>query len=188
MPDPLFLAERLQKEKAVIKAAPWSFASACFVILVASFFGCWAALFWHYQGILEEKNATIEKQSKALDRSDKENERLEHQLANSKAYLPDISIPLKKRAMILADQMDEFQKNEVRQHPGDWNFVPSWYGARFERRMETVRSQLDELGIHSLGLDVEIFNSTWQPNDTNKMTRISEELRKLIPQIPEEAH
>src|ERR1039457_4148178 len=110
MPDPLSLAERLQKEKAVIKGAPVSFATACLIILVGCFGACSAIFYFHYNGTFSQKDATIETQTMALDRADKENARLERRLAEASIPRGESGIPLKKRVTILSEQLEEFAK------------------------------------------------------------------------------
>ena len=134
---------------------------------------------------MNEKDATIEKLSKALDHSDKENEKLERQLSNAKSYQPDTSIPLKRRILILADQLDEFAKDIEAGKTGD----PKWmYQERFQHRVEAVRNQLDESGVRSAELDQIVINRAWVEQTSERVRLMAGDFRKLAERTSEDAH
>lgn len=114
----------------------------------------------HYKGVIEAQVATIKT--------------VETERDSYRKQLEDAGITstsLKKRALILADQIDEFAKNWPINSPDNsdwfWNFRK-----RFNTRIEKIIDELDEHGQHSAELDpsVEPVNpELYKPENARKL-------------------
>jgi hypothetical protein len=190
LPDLLNLPKHLREEGPAIKSAPYSFGTACFIILVVCITVCSSLFYWHYRGIVEtrdgtiiEKNATIEKQRTALDLTEKDNARLREDIKSGRQYS---SLPLKRRVEILSQQLLEFASDWER---GAFSNNPAYYlgdswNLRFRDRIRNVRTQLDDMGKHSEELD-KLVESASSSADIRKLAT---ELRKIAESLPDDTH
>ena len=110
--------------------------------------------------VVASKNATIETLTTAntdkaskIETLNKDYEKLSKQNADLKQALIDRQLPVKKRATILAQQLTDLAKRFDKNNAANWQSLGVEYQNRFLGRIETVVSQLDEMGQHSEVLD-----------------------------------
>lgn len=104
--------------------------------------------------VVAGKNATIEtlsvataERDKTIDRLEKEKATLEKQNTDLKTAIAESAAPLKKRTLILADQLATFTQQFTNGTP--FERVLSDYQNRFPVRNERIALQFDDAGQHS---------------------------------------
>jgi septal ring factor EnvC (AmiA/AmiB activator) len=143
--------------------------------------------------VVASKNATIETLTTAskekdtkIDQLQKENEKLQRQNAESKTALAEFVAPLKKRTLILASQLTEFAQQHQTNNPPSQTFID--FKNRFETRLFTIESQLDEAGEHSDLLNnalQSLYYNAYNPLFTTNLLIATRELERLANNLKE---
>src|SRR3989442_7115278 len=97
--------EHLKKNLRVIKGGP--FLSCLSLVAV----GIFILVDWHYRGTLDEKDATIRTVAEERDKANRDNEKLFKQVEALRIYRAQDALPLKKKALILVQQIRQFTKD-----------------------------------------------------------------------------
>ena len=142
--------------------------------------------------VVASKNATIETLTTAskekdtkIDQLQKENEKLQRQNAESKTALAEFVAPLKKRTLILAS-LTEFAQQHQTNNPPSQTFID--FKNRFETRLFTIESQLDEAGEHSDLLNnalQSLYYNAYNPLFTTNLLIATRELERLANNLKE---
>ena len=175
----------IKKEWHHLKAAPLAF----LCLLLAGGWGGWLVKSELWSAASEAERLHVQDLESRLagkqadnERLIKDNERLDRKLSEASIPRGESGIPLKKRVQILADQLEEFSNQIASNSTGGF----SAYIARFERRVEAARAQLDEAGLHTDELDVAVLNGSWPDHPETKTRMMATELRKLAEKVTED--
>lgn len=175
----------IEKGWPVLKAAPRAVASVSFLSGLLGF-----CLAWYI--VVASKNATIEtlststkEKDSTIDLLQKENDKLQKQNLELKTAIAEFAAPLKKRTLILANQLIEF----IKQRPNGESLddTRTDYENRFPGRNAKIVLQLDEVGQHSDTLNKALSNvNFYDPSTfvTNVMT-VANELERLANNLKE---
>jgi len=169
----------VKKEGHHLKAAPLAF----FFLLLIGGWGGWLIKDELWNATNEANKAHIQDLESRLAGKQTENDHLEAKLKDAAIPRGESGIPLKKRVQILADQLEELAKRVAGQND---MVTMDEYIARFERRVETARVQLDEAGLNSRELDAVVLNGSWPNPATAKIQAMATEFRKLAEKTPED--
>jgi hypothetical protein len=182
-PETNWIIATLKKEwpslkKFLVHLACITFGAVCISVLYEKF-------------IIPGKDSTIgalqqekEKLSNDLQREDRENDKLRNEVATYQSAHDEKSFPLKKRAQILARQINEFADAvkkgsiDLGQRQNEWN-------NRFEPRITVILSQLDQLGQHSEKLEQTENVFAFQNEFPTVAKDIATEINKLADGLPD---
>lgn len=193
----------------MIKKAPFAFVSCVLIIGVVIFFGVGAIEEWHYAGTISENEATITAKeadlgqkdetirtiSEERDAANRENEKLRNENAEYQASRDEKEFPLKKRAQILANQINRYADeifDTLKSSSGynQWEQKSEEWQDRFVPRIEVMLKQMDELDQHSDLFETNnisyVFNTQPQ-NAPNQLKAMAAELNKLADGLPDVA-
>jgi len=172
-----FAGYHIQRNLSNLKAAGKAVASITVICFVAGFLVAWNL-------VVASKNAAIEtlqisnsdKQSR-IDELLKDVEKSSHQIAELRTYRGQDVLPLKKKALILAQQIREYiagWKDTDDDNIKSQNVQK--YVQRFGLRAQIMRDDLDQSGQHSKAFDKAMYD--FQSNYQDVRT-ISAEVEKL---------
>lgn len=172
-----------EKQCSIVKSA-WEF--VC-VLVVLGFLAC-HGLYQHFvlpgrDGEIKQKDATIDliKEEKAtLIRA---NDKLTKQVEQLRIYRSRDMMPLKKTALILAQQIRDFIKNWKDTDPPDIRYPNiQKYLQRFGLRASIMRDDLDQNGQQSDEFD----NVMYHFDDNYQQVRtIASEIERLANKLPD---
>jgi DNA repair exonuclease SbcCD ATPase subunit len=132
---------------------------------------------------LSQKNETIRTVSEERDRANRENGQLTKQVDQLRIYRGQDAPPLKRKALILAQQIQDFTKDwRDTDSPEVQNETVFKYLTRFGLRAQIIRDDLDQNGQLSEALDNVMYNFGYNYKDVRK---IAEEIEKLAKKLPE---
>lgn len=141
--------------------------------------------------VIPGKDATIaslqqqkEKLNTDLQREDRENDKLRNENALKWSAHDEKSFPLKKRAKILAKQINEFA-DAVEKGTIDFNQRQNEWNQRFIPRIGVILVQLDELGQHSERLEQEQNVLALMNQFPSVAKEIAKEINKLADNLPD---
>src|SRR4030095_13107239 len=135
------------------------------------------------QTIIEGKQTQVDYLSKQLETTQRENDKLSKQIEDLRIYRAQDALPLKKKALILAQQIRDFAKQwKDADSPEVQSQNVFKYHQRFGRRVQIMRDDLDQNGQQSDEFDkvIQNFSSSYQ----NVIT-IASEIEKLAKRLPE---
>ena len=154
-------------------------------------------LFLYEKFILPGKDAEMsslrqekEKLQTDLQREDRENDNLRNQNALLQSSHDEKSFPLKKRAQILAKQIDDFA-NQIHWPPTDMVLRSQQYNEwsdRFAPRVQVMLKQLDELGQHSDFFETNNYGyllMNYAPDEVKQLKSVASELNRLADKLPD---
>jgi uncharacterized protein YeeX (DUF496 family) len=128
--------------------------------------------------------ASKEKDSK-IDLLQKDNEKLQRQNVELRASIAEFNTPLKKRTLILANQLKEFIQHR---HNGEaYQDIMTEYQNRFPDRNARIIFQLDETGQHSDTLSKTLESVNFYDANTffTNVATVSKELERLANNLKE---
>ena len=158
-----------RKESAVIKTASF------WVLIIFISFGLWAVNWWHYGGVIDAKNATIEGLTK-------DNDRLNNQVRAQK-NAPDVNaLTVRQRITYFQQDFERDNAEWMRTHgvhiPDEQ--IPELWSSKYASRCASIRDQLSALGQRSNTLDDSII----APKTSADVDAIIEELFRLAGHVP----
>src|ERR1051325_328482 len=167
--SPLFTF--LQREWRVVKT--WAF----WVMVVIVSGGAWSLNQWHFSGIIAGKDATSAQKDATIKTIEAERDSYRSKLQDAGI----VSTPLKKRALILAEQVNEFADG-VPNNADSFNDGWQRFTQRFGNRIKTITDELDSRGQHSDALDhmasfEELANTSNSQAGTN-LIRMAKEIKR----------
>lgn len=159
-----------------MRTAPLPFI-VCTVIVSAIV--CWGC-YWFVDHLYA---ATLQTVREERDKALRENDKLSKQVEGLRIYRSNDSIPLKKKALILAQQIRDFTKTWQDSDPPDVQRQNvAKYLTRFGLRAALIRDDLDQNGQQSAAFDKVMFEF----NDTYADVRtIASEIQRLADKLPE---
>ncbi len=138
---------------------------------------------WRYSAVVAHKDATIERFEKALQVTEKDNERLNSQVGDLRTYRGQDSPPLKKKALILSKQIREFISTWKEGDPSALQAENvQKYLKRFGLRASILKDDLDQNGQHSDALDKAIQDFAFSYREVGV---IADELDRLASRLPD---
>ena len=151
-------------------AARLAVASIAVITSLSGFFLAWNI-------VVASKDATIEALRTAKEIGDKENDKLRGQVADLRAYRAQDATPLKKKALILAQQIREFTASwKDTDAPGVQSENVMKYLGRFGLRAQIMRDDLDQNGQHSDSFDKVMYDFS---NNYQDVRTIAAEIERL---------
>ena len=173
-----------------MKAARVSF-TLCVLALTVLFGG---GIYWFvdhlYSAEIRGKNAELEQKAETIrtiseerDKANRENEKLSKQYEGLRIYRAQDAPPLKKKALILAQQIRDFTKDWKDTDP--LNVQPDnvfKYQQRFGLRASIMRDDLDQNGQQSEAFDKVMYNFSGNYADVRT---IASEIEKLARNLPD---
>ena len=182
-------------------AERWPAVKNFFIHLAFLVAGALAILFLYEKFIIPGKDAQIgaltqqkEKLSTDLQREDRENDKLRNENAQYQSVHDEKNFPLKKRAQILANQINDYADklfDSLKSPNGynQWQQKSTEWGDRFAPRIYVMLKQMDELGQHSDLFETNnypyILNN--QPLTVMPLKAMASELNKLAGGFPDVA-
>jgi hypothetical protein len=189
MDEPL---ERFRKGWPAIKKAPWHF-TGC-VVFVGILL--WAAMCWRYDAVIDgrdaalhareaelaQKGETVRTISEERDKANRENEKLVKQIESLRIYRGQDAPPLKRKALILAQQIKDYTKDwKDTDSPDVQNDTVFNYIKRFGLRAQIIRDDLDQNGQQSDTFDKVMYNFGYNYKDVRTIADEIETLAKRLP-------
>ena len=166
----------------------WPALKKFFIHLACFTAGAIFILFLYEKFLIPGKDSTIislqqekDKLNNDLQREDRENDKLVKQVDNLRIYRAQDAMPLKKKALILAQQIQNFTK--------DWKDTDSpnvqadnvqKYLQRFGLRASIMREDLDQNGQQSDALDKVMYNFSSNYQDVRAIASEVERLAKNL--------
>ena len=166
---------------------------AFFAVFVFSIFIAWLAT-WQVvipqkneqlntkQIIIDGKQSQIDFISKRLEDTQRENEKLQKQVEDLRIYRAQDALPIKKKALILAKQIQDFTKNWKDSDPDDIKADNvNKYLNRFGLRAQIMRDDLDQNGQQSDSFDNVMYNFSHTYEQVKLIASEIEHLAKNLP-------
>lgn len=158
-----------------LRAASLAVASIVVIAFVSGFLLAWNM-------VVASKDATIETLKTAKEIEDKENEKLRGQVVDLRAYRAQDAMPLKKKALILVQQIREFMAGWKDTDAGNvQSDNVQKYLNRFGLRAQIMRDDLDQNGQHSDVFDKVIYDFSANYHDVRTIATEIERLGKNLP-------
>lgn len=127
--------------------------------------------------------ATLQTVKEERDRTNRENDKLAKQVEGLRIYRSNDQIPLKKKALILAEQIRDFTKNWKNTDPPEvQNQNVGKYLNRFGLRAQIMRDDLDQNGQTSERFDKVMFEFSGSYSDVRT---IASEIERLAEKLPD---
>ena len=169
-----------------LKAAPLAVASVAVISFLMGFLLAWNIVVAGKNTTIETLNTAAGTKDKTIERLDKENDKLQRQNLELKTALAEFVAPLKKRTLILTSQLNEFA-HQWQTNSNHWPLYQDFEN-RFEKRIFTIDSELDEAGQHSEILQTAlryIFENRDSPVFLTNLATASKELERLANNLKE---
>jgi hypothetical protein len=181
-------AHEIEKASPHLKAAWPAVVSVAFISALGGFLLAWNIVVAGKNTTIETLTTASKEKDSKIDQLQKESEKLQRQNGELKTVLTEFVAPLKKRTLILAQQVNEF----LQQHKGENDFQALQastieYDNRFNLRVHKTIEQLDEVGQHSdvLSRLAQSFVVIPDPNLLTNVTIVSKELERLANNLKE---
>jgi hypothetical protein len=183
MSEPL---DRIEKGWPAIKQVPWHFFGAVAVLVGVG----WLVISLHYSMVMQgkdaelgQKNETIRTISEERNKTDRDNEKLLKQISDLRIYRGQDAPPLKKKALILAQQIRDFTQDwKDTDTPGVKIENVYKYASRFGIRASLLRDDLDQNGQQSDTFDKVMYNFRGSYEDVRTIAAEVERLAKKLPE------
>jgi len=170
--------EHLKKNWRVIRGVP--FLSCLAVVALGIFF----LIDWHYRGVLDAKEATIRTVAEERDKANRDNEKLSKQIEALRIYRGQDALPLKRKALILLQQIRAFIKDWKDTDEGDVRYGNIQnYLKRFGLRVTIIRDDLDQNGQQSDAFDKVMYHFSF--DSYKDIQVIASEMERLANKLPD---
>lgn len=179
----------LTKDWHLMTKAPIAFLAVLLLSLLLARLYIWDSVIPEKDEQLKTKQSQIDFLTKKLEASDKDTDRLRAENAAYRAGHDDKSLPLKKRVLILSDQLEEYKSR----------FTDAWtkrdttrmatlsyeWENRFKNRVDVAESQLDDNGQHSEKLERIGYIDFYNSDPTAAVELIASELKRMAEALPD---
>ena len=185
-----WLGYHLTKDWRLMLKAPIAFGSVVLFAVGLAWILTWKVVVPEKNEQLSTKQSQIDFQIKKLDATDKENDHLRNELASYQASHDERALPLKRRALILSDQVKDYVTRidaaRAKKDMVELGALENEWSSRFESRVDVATRQLDAYGQHSDKL--EGINSAPSIFDSRFSTNIflyATEIKKMADNLPD---
>jgi hypothetical protein len=166
-----------------VRTAPLPFLVCTLIATAVTCTACYWFVDHLYAAALQSDAATLLTVREERDRANRDNDKLSKQVEGLRIYRSNDSIPLKKKALILAQQIRDFTKDWKDDDPPaiqQQNGVNYWH--RFGLRASLIRDDSDQNGQQSDAFDKVMFEFTDSYAD---IRAIASEIQKLAEKLPD---